>query len=1773
MTIDALTGDDVINAAESSGVVTVTGTISGDYSIGDVVTLTTAVSTYTGTVAAGGIWSVDVAAGGLGVNGSQVAQVSILAHDVAGNSGAVTASRPYEVNTSPPAGTALTIDRVAGDDIVNASEAAPSNTETISGSVTGEFTAGDVVTLTIGSFTTTTTVGVGGLWSADVAGDVLAAGASIEASLVARNAVGNEATVTASRAYVVDTELPDNTSTTLFFDPVTADNIVNASEAATTLNLSGSVTGDYQAGDVITLVINGAQYSGSVATGGAWTVTNVAGSDLAADSDRVIDASLAARDNAGNVGTIVGQHGYIVDVAVPAAPGLVVIDDVGSIVGDVASNGGVTDDTTPTYQGTGEIGATISLVINNAAAVSVLVDGDGNWAYTAPLAVIDGTYTVVATQTDVAGNVSNSVSTQFNVDTQAPTAQDGYDVAISSYTDDVQPQTGVFLDGSRTNDTSPLLNGTVAGLVPGDRVLVYEGATLLGAATVNAGSWTFQVVNAAEGPHSYTATVVDAAGNEGVVSAPLSLIVDITAPSAADGYAVAITGYVDDVDPQTGTFSSGTSTNDASPLLNGTVAGLTSGDQVQIYEGSTLLGSAAVSGGGWTFQVANALDGAHTYTAVVVDAAGNQGVTSNAFTLIVDTQAPSAADGYAVVITTFTDDVEASVGDYPSGTSTNDSSPLLSGSVAGLQSGDYIRIYQGSTLLGIADVNGGVWSFQVTGASDGSYSYVAKVVDAAGNEGLESAPFELTIDTAPPPQTATIESFSDDSEPSTGDFASGSTTDDPTPVLNGSLSAAIDATDTVLIYEGTTLLGSAIVSGTTWTFAIPDQTLVGGSLHTYTAVVADQAGNEGQQSAGFTLISVVEINAQTTLDTTPIISGRIPYSLVDGAQLDVTVNGKTYTSSDGSVVVDSLNSTWYVQIPAGDTLAVGTYQVQAQILNGDGTAGAQDVQTDELIVAPTPDATFGAAGGDGNNKGTTVTMSNSGNWEFFSNQVVYSSTGTDSATIAQYSGTTLTSNTGGAGFGAGNMNMVQNATYIDINRDGYMDIVGIDSRYSNGQQMFINNGDGTYTAQQMADTNASGDNLANVYSWYGGVIAIDFRGDGYVDVVFGDQTPNDASAPGGYNSQFVQNNSGVFIKDAVYTFTRANGGQNTGNATPDQELSGVDLDNDGTVDVVFHATDGSNKIGAADSTGTATSSNSARLVVVKNDGAGGFITSQIINNAVLFTGDPNIANEPSMTWADYNGDGYMDLFMGRVHGANAAAQNNSTIFFNDGAGNLASTDAAGVGTATGTYQFNDTVRGGASLALDWNGDGRMDIIEAPQIGEGTAAVAGTVNLYINQTSGGTSSFDTSYLQPNDVFGSNPATASTFSGAINASGVVTGNPVTGMISVDIDYDGAKDLLIFTSNGTTTYVRNTNAIADDTSMHVRIVDPQGITAYFGNTVKLVNSAGVVVSTQIINPQSGGQTNDSTSLVDFYGLDPNETYSIVLLRNTNGTASHVGAESVVAGSNIQSVNSTWGGLKAGEADSAYVLTAQGEAEPSNTVGAGVVGTGYNDTFFATLGTSRYEGGGGTTEASNYKSWASNGGMDIVDFKLADSTALTIDLTLTAAQNTGWNTVTLSDIEGVAGAAGNDTFTDDERDNFFEGRGGNDTFNLINGGRDTLLYKVLEGAAGDGTGGNGSDIINGFTVGTWQATPDADRIDLSELLVGYTAGGGARYINGVATIAGDETIGQFLSVTSSGGSTTVSIDRDGDGSAYSPTALVTLNGVSVDLATLLANQQLVVV
>ena len=142
-----------------------------------------------------------------------------------------------------------------------------------------------------------------------------------------------------------------------------------------------------------------------------------------------------------------------------------------------------------------------------------------------------------------------------------------------------------------------------------------------------------------------TATATDAAGNTGVASSAVGIIVDTTAPVAPT-----IASFSTD----SGTVGDGI-TNDNTLTLTGTAE---ANATVKVFDGATLLGSAVANGSGaWSYTTAALANGAHSLTATATDAAGNTGVASAALAVTIDTTAPVAPS-----ITSFSPDT-GTVGD------------------------------------------------------------------------------------------------------------------------------------------------------------------------------------------------------------------------------------------------------------------------------------------------------------------------------------------------------------------------------------------------------------------------------------------------------------------------------------------------------------------------------------------------------------------------------------------------------------------------------------------------------------------------------------------------------------------------------------------------------------------------------------------------------------------------------------------------------------------------------------------------------------------------------------------------------------------------------------------------------------------------------------------------------------------------------------------------------------------------------------------------------
>ncbi|MFI9653086.1 Ig-like domain-containing protein, partial [Guyparkeria halopsychrophila] len=149
---------------------------------------------------------------------------------------------------------------VTGDDLVDGDEAGE-KAVSITGSVGGDASEGDTVTLTIGGQEFTGTVDADNNYAIDVPGSLLAANDTVSATVTGSDDAGNDFTASAGREYGVDTAA----SATITIDPVTGDDLIDGDEAGQeAISITGSVGGDASEGDTVTLTVGGQEFTGTV---------------------------------------------------------------------------------------------------------------------------------------------------------------------------------------------------------------------------------------------------------------------------------------------------------------------------------------------------------------------------------------------------------------------------------------------------------------------------------------------------------------------------------------------------------------------------------------------------------------------------------------------------------------------------------------------------------------------------------------------------------------------------------------------------------------------------------------------------------------------------------------------------------------------------------------------------------------------------------------------------------------------------------------------------------------------------------------------------------------------------------------------------------------------------------------------------------------------------------------------------------------------------------------------------------------------------------------------------------------------------------------------------------------------------------------------------------------------------------------------------------------------------------------------------------------------
>ncbi|WP_432652438.1 Ig-like domain-containing protein [Pectobacterium sp. PL152] len=934
ITIDDVTSDNVINAAESGQTIAVTGKVDNDVKAGDAVTVKVGTETYQTTVNADGkTWSVNVPGSVLAANGDVSATVTT--RDTAGNVTTANTSHAYGVDTVAPTAS-ITIDDVTSDNVINASESG--QIITVTGKVDNDVKAGDAVTVKVGTETYQTTVNADGkTWSVNVPGSVLAANGDVSATVTTRDAAGNVTTANTTHAYGVDTVAP---TASISIDDVTSDNVINAAESGQTIAVTGKVDNDVKAGDAVTVKVGTETYQTTVnADGKTWSV-NVPGSVLAANGD--ISASVTTRDTAGNVTTADTTHAYGVDTVAPTAS--ITIDNVTSDNVINATESGQTIAVTGKVDNDVKVGDAVTVKVGTET-YQTTVNADGKtWSVNVPGSVLaaNGDISASVTTRDTAGNVTTANTTHaYGVDTVAPTAS----ISIDNVTSDN------VINAAESGQTIAVSGKVDNDVKAGDAVTVKVGTETY-QTTVNADGKTWSVnvpgsVLAANGDVSATVTTRDTAGNATTANTSHAYGVDTVAPTASisidnvtsdnvinaaeSGQTIAVTGKVD---------------NDVK-----------AGDAVTVKVGTeTYQTTVNADGKTWNVNVPGsvlAANGDVSATVTTRDTAGNVTSADTIHAYGVDTVAPTAS----ITI----DDVTS---DNVINASESGETIAVTGKVDNdVKAGDAVTVKVGSeTYQTTVNADGKTWSVNVPGsvlAANGDVSATITTRDTAGNVTTANTTHAYGVDTVAPTASISIDNVTSDNVINAAESGQ-------TIAVTGKVDNDVKAGDAVTVKVGTETYQTTVnADGKTWSVNVPGSVLAANGDVSATVTTRDAAGNVTTANTSHAYgvdtvapaasISIDNVTSDNVINAaesgqTIAVTGKVDNDVKAGDAVSVKVGTETYQTT-----VNPDGKTWSVNVPGavlaanGDVSATVTTRDPAGNVTTANTSHAYGVDT----VAPT----------------------------------------------------------------------------------------------------------------------------------------------------------------------------------------------------------------------------------------------------------------------------------------------------------------------------------------------------------------------------------------------------------------------------------------------------------------------------------------------------------------------------------------------------------------------------------------------------------------------------------------------------------------------------------------------------------------------------------------------------------------------------------------------------------------------------------------------------
>ncbi|EDV7302550.1 Ig-like domain repeat protein [Salmonella enterica subsp. enterica serovar Weltevreden] len=391
------------------------------------------------------------------------------------------------------------------------------------------------------------------------------------------------------------------------------------------------------------------------------------------------------------------------------------------------SNSGSKDDsitnfTKPQFVGSTAPNATVIIKINGIAVGQAVADSLGNFTFTAPETLTDGTYNLEAEAKTADGSGSAKLVITIDSVTDKPTFE-------------LSPESSVSGHKGLTPTLTPSIVGTAE---ENAKVDIYVDNKLVASVDVDKdGNWSYEFKDneLSEGENSIKVVAVDKAGNKNETTD--SIITDTIPPEKPT---------IELDDSSDSGIKNDNITNSTLPTFIGVAE---PGSTVSIYLGLKHLGEVIVAKDGtWSYTLTTPLkDGEYNITATATDIAGHTSATAN-LPFTIDTR----ISYFSAEIET-TDD-SGIVGDNV----TNNTRPTFTGKTEPNATISVINSETGEEVIFKAN-DQGEWTFNFTSDSvEGVNNLTFTVEDVAGNK--KDFSFSYVIDTvAPVPPTVSLEDF------------------------------------------------------------------------------------------------------------------------------------------------------------------------------------------------------------------------------------------------------------------------------------------------------------------------------------------------------------------------------------------------------------------------------------------------------------------------------------------------------------------------------------------------------------------------------------------------------------------------------------------------------------------------------------------------------------------------------------------------------------------------------------------------------------------------------------------------------------------------------------------------------------------------------------------------------------------------------------------------------------------------------------------------------